>query len=83
MDEYLAEKILKEYEIKCESNKRFPYLMLFNTVFTCFFLVLSCIYVFEMLLSGKLSFRFYVFGFFVIESGTAGTKYPKEPETEY
>lgn len=40
MNEYLAEKILKEYEIKCESNKKFPYLMLFNTVFACFFLVL-------------------------------------------
>ena len=37
MNEYLAEKILKEYEIKCESNKKFPYLMLFNTVFACFF----------------------------------------------
>ena len=66
MNEYLAEKILKEYEIKCESNKKFPYLMLFNTVFACFFLVLSCIYVFEMLLSGKPSCWFYVCGFFVI-----------------
>ena len=66
MNEYLAEKILKEYEIKCESNKKFPYLMLFNTVFACFFLVLSCIYVFNILLSGKISCWFYVLGIFVI-----------------
>ena len=66
MNEYLAEKILKEYEIKCESNKKFPYLMLFNTVFACFFLVLSCSYVFSILLSGKISCWFYVLGIFVI-----------------
>jgi|GEM_PF-7063032 hypothetical protein len=66
MDEYLAKKILKEYEIKCDSNRRFLYLMIFNIVFTCFFLVLSYIYVFKLLLSGKPSFWFYVLKIFII-----------------
>lgn len=66
MDEYFTKKILKEYEIKCDSNRRFPCLTIFNIVFTCFFLALSYTYVFKLLLSGKPSFWYYVLKVFII-----------------